>query len=141
MSYISRVIVGVDGSDNSEVAAAYAADLAISLGASVVAVHAIGLLDRMSPSSQPLPADQHRNEIEARFTREWTAPLSGLTVDRRLVDGTPATALLRIADQHGDVIVVGRRGRGDVNDLSLGSTSSQIANQSRVPVLVVPLHA
>jgi nucleotide-binding universal stress UspA family protein len=54
---------------------------------------------------------------------------------------SPATALLRIADQHGDVIVVGRRGRGDVNDLSLGSTSSQIANQSRVPVLVVPLHA
>jgi nucleotide-binding universal stress UspA family protein len=36
-----------------------------------------------------------------------------------------------------DVIVVGRRGRGGVAELLLGSTSHELVLHSRLPVLVV----
>ena len=44
---LKTVLVAVDGSENSRVAVEWAAELAASIGASVVAVHACGLLESL----------------------------------------------------------------------------------------------
>ena len=137
---ITRLIVGVDGSENSTTAAKFAASLASDTGAHVVAVHGVGLLDRFAGRATPVIAHGHRDAIEAEFRSVWCAPLAGLDFDGVLVDGNPAAALLRTANQPGDVIVVGRRGRGGFAELALGSTSSQVVQHATVPVLVIPVH-
>lgn len=137
---LERILVGVDGSENSLRAVTWAAELARLADAEVVAVHAVGLLDHRDPD-HPAPARAHRDEIRARFERDWCRPLdeAGVRSQRLLRDGSPVTALLAAAaDEHADLIVVGSRGLGGFPELLLGSTSTQVAQHAPCPVVIVP---
>jgi nucleotide-binding universal stress UspA family protein len=130
----TTIVVGVDGSPDSLRAVEWAAELAALGDARVVAVHAMGLLEyeRADPSGEHL-----RPELEA-----WTAALRGLGVDRverRLVPGEPVGALLKAVDESdADLIVVGTRGAGArIRDV-LGSTSLQLAERCKRPLVIVP---
>ena len=141
MSSISRIMIGVDGSADSRAALEWAADLARQLDAEVIAVHAVGLLERLTPADEPVPTAPHREEIERIFEERWCAPLDSAAVRwRRLTaDGPPAMVLLRIAEEQGaDLIVVGSRGVGGFPELQLGSTSAQLVQHAPVPVTVIP---
>ena len=139
---IRRIVVGVDGSPNSRAAAGWAARLAVAVEAEVVAVHALGLLERLSPESEPEPAESMVPEIQAVFASEWCAPLidAGATHRREMRYGPPVQVLLDVAEaEDADLVVVGSRGLGGASALLLGSTSSRLANSSTRPVLIVPL--
>ena len=135
---MERVIVGMDSSAYSTAAAAFAAELARATGSTVIAVHALGLLERFRTEGDPIPALEQRDRVTRAFEDVWCAPLSELEVDRRVVDGPPVDVLLRTADRPGDVIVLGTRGAGAVAGMSLGSTSAQVAERATVPVVIVP---
>lgn len=127
---ISLILVGVDGSANSTRALTWAARLAAHVGAELLAVHAVGLLDQLTP-------DQVREDFET----EWCAPLDAGDVRsrRELVDGPPAMALLRTAEEQSvDLIVIGSRGVGGFPELRLGSTSLHVVQHATVPVTVIP---
>jgi nucleotide-binding universal stress UspA family protein len=133
------LVVGVDGSPYAQAALTVAAALAEELGAEVVAVHALGLLVHAGTTTSP--AQEHRAEVAALLSGEWTAQLRAAGVDHRceLVDGNPVTALQTVADtEHARMVVVGTRGSGGFPGLQLGSTSHQLAQHCRIPVLVVP---
>jgi nucleotide-binding universal stress UspA family protein len=135
-----RIVVGVDGSANSVAALSWAAALAGTIGAEVIAVHALGLLDRLDGET-PVPAQPHRQEIVERFETAWCAPIvrSGVPYRRLLRDGSPISVLLAVAgEEHADVIVVGRHGTSGHPALLLGSTSTQVAQRAPQPVVVVP---
>lgn len=141
MTTISRIMIGVDGSEDSRVALTWAAGLARQLEAEVVAVHAVGLLEHLSPGGDPVPAAPHREKIQQLFEEEWCAPLdsAGVRTRRLLADGPPAMVLLRVADEEEvDLIVVGSRGVGGFPELQLGSTSAQLVQHAPVPVTVIP---
>ena len=111
-----------------------------ALDADVVAVHALGLLHH-SPSGEWVSSDTHRDEIRAELEQSWCAPLreAGVNYRAELREGNPVTALLAVADDlDADVIVVGSRGTGGFPGLLLGSTSSQVAQHARRPVVIVP---
>jgi nucleotide-binding universal stress UspA family protein len=134
---LDRILVAVDGSENSVAAVAWAADLASSTGAEVVAVHALGLLERMDAELQP--SEPNRDEIQRRFETEWCAPLDGLPSRRLLRDGSAVPVLLGVADEvDADLLVLGSRGLGGHPELLLGSTSTQVAQNSHRPVTIVP---
>lgn len=139
-AHIKRVLVGVDGSANSQRALRWAMALAAPSGGEVVVVHAVGLLTRFGDG--PLvPAHAHMAEMRERLELEWCAPLASASVPSRavLVDGAPALALLSAAErEQADVIVVGSRGEGGFAELRLGSTSQQLAEHADRPVLIVP---
>lgn len=63
-----------------------------------------------------------------------------LPVDRHVVDGSPAAALLHVGND-ADLIVVGGRGLGDFVGMVLGSVSQHVARSARCPVLVIPSEA
>lgn len=129
---IRTIAVGVDGSTNARAALEWAISLGTALDADVIAVHARGLLEHLGP-----PAE----EVVALFRDEWTTPLDamGARGRKRVEDGDPVTVLRHIADDESvDLIVVGTRGLSDHPGLVLGSTSHQMAEDSRCPVLIVP---
>ncbi|MEL7157483.1 MAG: universal stress protein [Actinomycetota bacterium] len=135
---MTRFVVGLDGSENSSRAAAVAARLARDCGGSILAVHAVGLLERLGPAGGRRSIRLVHQEIESTMTSAWCAPFSGLDLVSRVVDGNPITVLLDAADRSDDVIVVGRRGAGHHAGSALGSTSAQVVERSHRPVLVVP---
>ena len=133
MSY-DTVVVGTDGSEDAALAVAEAAELARATGARLVAVCAVGLL-----AGATFPGDhcEIRAELEHACTR--AARGNGLEVRVEVRDGTPVDVLLAVADEvDADLIVVGSRGFGGFPSLLLGSTSTQLAQHSHLPVLIVP---
>lgn len=134
------MVVGVDGSEHAARAATWAAGLAAATGAEVVAVHALGLLHRTA-SGDTLASDRHRDEIGAQLEQSWCVPFrhAGIPYRAELREGNPVTALLAAADEAGaDLLVLGSRGMGGFPELLLGSTSTQVAQHSHLPVVIVP---
>lgn len=135
------VVVGVDGSVDSRNALEWAAELAAATGASVVAVHAVGLLERMGPSGHRQPAAGHLEEIERMLREDWCEVLRrrGVDYSAELAYGPPADVLLAAAERTGaGLVVVGSRGTGRTPSGGLGSSSLRVARESDVPVVVVP---
>lgn len=141
MPWSTTILVGIDGSPESDRAAAFATKLAIRLDAEIVAAHAVGLLDVWP--EHPEAGDQHNSHtrVTALMDGPWTESIRRLGMCPRivLVDGPPARVLLELADQiDAALIVVGSRGVGQAELFALGDTSTKLAHQSTRPVLIVP---
>lgn len=84
--------------------------------------------------------DGWRRSMRAQFENVWCKPLRGAGLPFRALmpNGRAAPAIIRIAEREkADIIVVGRRGRGRVTELFLGSVSHELVLRSKVPVLVI----
>lgn len=137
---ISRILAGVDGSDNSRRALVWGILLAQRFQAELVAVHAVGLLSDLG-EGPPVPSHSHLDELRLKFERDWCAPLRDSAVAHRLLlrNGPPVPVLVGTAnDEAADLIVVGSRGVGGFPELLLGSTSHHVVERANRPVLVVP---
>ncbi len=140
MTAPGRIVVGVDGSEDSGRALGWAAALMEGSGGEIVAVHALGLLTHLGDDSV-VPSSGHRQEVADKLERQWCRPLADASVGYRclVIDGDAVTGVLRAAHEQGaDLLVVGRRGSGGPPGLLLGSTSQQLVHQADVPVVVVP---
>ena len=138
---IKRIVVGLDGSADSQAALQWALEMAKGMGSTVTAVYAVDL-----PSFYPEPAvtlqfdDGWRKTMRTEFEEMWCKPLREAGIRYRAVmeDGRAASVISRVAQAEGaDIIVVGRRGRGGVAELLLGSVSHELVLRSRIPLLVI----
>jgi nucleotide-binding universal stress UspA family protein len=135
---VARIVVGVDGSDESHRALEWAIAEASRWGASLLVVHAWRFgVSPTDPNAAEATreigrAAQHVVDHEVAYVRE-----SGVEVEGVLVFASPARALVdRSADA--DLLVVGSRGRGGVAATLLGSVSTACVRHARCPVVVVP---
>jgi nucleotide-binding universal stress UspA family protein len=135
-------VVGVDGSPNGRAALDVAIGIAAAASARVVAVHAVGLLTHLRPGEPPVPSESCMDELRAVFEQEWCRPLTEAKIpfEARLEAGDPVGALMRVAGDPADIVVVGSRGHRGL-EVALGSTAHQLVMSSTRPVLVVPLPA
>jgi nucleotide-binding universal stress UspA family protein len=142
---IKLIAVGVDGSDGAQQALSWAADLANSVDAQVLAVHVVPDSWLMELNAIQLNTDDLVAARRASLVGEWTEVLrkQGVTHSTEFVQGNPTTELLGIAQEHqADLVVVGgTRHRGVRHGSLLGHTAHQVANHCTVPVVVVPLPA
>lgn len=144
---IQKIVVGVDGSVQSGQALAWTIRLAQASHAKVTAVLAIpppSYYEFGAGYGVPvIPAEldpEWRSEMRHEFEHKWCAPLvdSGLTYRLLVEDGRPAAVISRVADEEdADLVVVGRRGRGGVAELLLGSVSHELSHRCKHPVLLV----
>jgi nucleotide-binding universal stress UspA family protein len=143
---IRRIAVGVDGSESSAAALKWAIRLAKAMGSQVIAVYAIDIpVYLLEPYDVPIQFDEDwRAAMKTEFEDRWCRPLKVAGVRYRSVmeDGRAASVVAAVADrENADVIVVGRRGRGGVAELLLGSASHELVLHSRRPVMVVSAKA
>ena len=141
---MKRIVVGVDGSEASRAALGWAADEAHRRGDYVVAVMA--WMPRIIaagpwPGMVPLPVDDQDAERDAqealaKVVDEVLGRIPSVEVERRVVHGPAAPALIEAA-REAQLLVVGSRGHGGVAGLMLGSVSQQCAHHAPCPVVIV----
>ena len=132
-----RVVVGVDGSEQSKAALRWARRIAVPLGARIQAVTA---WDYPTMYGGPVYLEDFRPDLDAEkvladtldevFPGERPEGLEAL-----VRQGQPRQVLLQAA-QGAEVLVVGSRGHGGVTGLLLGSVSAHCAEHAPCAVLV-----
>ncbi|MEV4543590.1 universal stress protein [Micromonospora echinaurantiaca] len=136
------IVVGVDGSEMSRLAAEFAVEEASVRGAEVLALHAYRHPVSTGPGDmQPLVYDDSELRTEEeRLVAEVTAGLADrwpdVPITRRTVRGRPAPVLTD-ASRQAQLVVVGRQGRGEFTGLLLGSVSQAVLHHADCPVAVV----
>ncbi len=140
------VIVGVDGSQPSKRAVAYAIALAEAQEVNLVVAHVIP----WSPYSFNTPADNEersekkQQEIEAATTQivepaAEAAAESACEVTSVVRHGDPVDTLVELArDFSATAIIVGRTGDSRVRRALFGSIPGHLVHESAIPVTVVP---
>ncbi len=147
------LLVPVDGSRNSNAAAAYAARMAERLGAKVQLLYAFPEtpLDMFgvpseSPNRQdlqyfsPEAFEKLRNEsADAAFKAAIdTIGETSANVDKKVISGEPGEAILSHAKStQGAMIIMGRRGLSHFKEILMGSTTQRVLHHAKCPVLVV----
>jgi nucleotide-binding universal stress UspA family protein len=142
---MTGIVVGVDGSPNSERALRWAMSEAAKVHAplTVLAVseamksYWTGNPDPMALESAKL--DRTREAAE-ELTQKVASGLGGAqptSVNVHVVYGFPAKELVE-ASHGADLVVVGSRGGGGFSRLLLGSVSSQVVEHAACPVVVIP---
>lgn len=139
------MVVGIDGSPNSEAALGAAFEFASFHGLELTVVHAWDIpaydLIEIPQGAVALPIAEVA-EGEVRLSAEVLAghkdQYPDVVVREHLVRASAAKALV---DQSADaaLLVVGTRGRGQFLSAVLGSVSNAVLHKVDIPVLVVPL--
>jgi nucleotide-binding universal stress UspA family protein len=141
MSDKSIIAVGVDETESSHRALAWAAREAVRRHAALKVVTAwtwdvvegapIAAVD-------PQMMIDLAEETQETAIREVIRSLSDHpTLVREIVQGTAAEALIE-ASKHADLVVVGTHGRGPVRAFLLGSVSLSVIKHAACPVVVMP---
>jgi len=136
------VVVGMDGSAASRLAAEFAAETALTRDVPLHAVHAYRHPGSSGPGDmQPLvyDADGLHTEQE-QVLAGWLAGLveshPGLRLTGVATRGRARTVLTE-ASRTAQLVVVGGHGRGEVTGLLLGSVSQAVLHHAHCPVAIV----
>jgi nucleotide-binding universal stress UspA family protein len=142
---MTKIVVGVDGSEHSTRALEWCARYAEALDAEIVVVHAIEIpinpVFGFGSAYTPIPAVSQPSEMEAHIEHDWCAPLAQVGAKYRVVCtlGVPSVVIMQVAQrEEADLVVAGRRGRGGFAELLLGSTSHQLTHHVDRPLVIVP---
>ncbi len=134
-----RIVVGVDGSESSMQALAWAVSQAELTHSSLLVLSAWHW-----PVVWGVPLAPPFNPAEDAETvmKEVLDPIRkthpDLTIESTIVEGHPAPALIE-ASRGSDLLVLGSRGHGEFAGMLLGSVSEHCVSNAKCPVLVFRL--
>ena len=130
------VLVGIDGSRASELATATAFDEASWRGVGLVALHVWRDADMPTVFGIDSSAVQSAaDKALAESLAGWQERYPEVTVQRVVEFERPVRHLLEQAEK-AQLVVVGSHGRGGFAEMLLGSVSTAVAQEARVPVIV-----
>jgi nucleotide-binding universal stress UspA family protein len=135
---ISRIVLGVDGSDESAAAVRWCADVAAAAGAEVIAVTVEEPVAEWTPSWD----DRNWRRDAERDVERWVEPLTSTGVTPDIVASehlNPADGLLGVASARGaDLLVIGTRGAGGFTGLRSGGVAMKVLHRASLPLVLVP---
>lgn len=137
----TRILLGVDGSDNSFHAAKTAGDLARNMKSEILRI-----VVAFEPVPPYLGEPNLQTAISSRLKEahrilaravEFVGDIPG-EVHTEILEGSPAEAILDVANtRKSDLIVMGSRGLGRLAGVLLGSQSQKVVQHAPCPVLIV----
>ena len=146
MKTIQKILVPVDFDEASLAAVDGAIDLAATLGASVVLMHAyevpIVALFPEGPLTNPVVDSSRLAQSSTSALRALADARAGrgVTVEVVVREGVPWRQIDEVADELGaDLIVMGTKGRRGIMRALLGSVAEHVVRTAHQPVLTIPL--
>jgi nucleotide-binding universal stress UspA family protein len=135
---ISKILVGVDGSEYSDKAFDYAVSLIQNHKQQLLIVHIIENFGNIGYSN----FNQLKQDSQTILQKYRTnAERKGLKSSIKIIEdqgNSPAEKILDIAEtEKADIIIVGTKGRKPLEQFLLGSTSYKVAHYSKCTVIIV----
>ena len=135
-----RVVVGIDGSEDSDRALRWAIEEARQRGGTIQAVMAYDWIGTEEARLAGLGPDGERQRTEdvlaETVSRCRTGPLDG-AIATQAVRGNAAHVLAEIAAD-ADLLVVGSHGRNHLYHAVLGSVAESCVHRAECPIVVIP---
>src|SRR5215213_6030322 len=140
-----KILLATDGSEEADLAAQSAADLAVRTGSELHLAHVgkelshggyVGVeVGPLPAGSQELLDKEAKEVLEAQLARMGEA--GGSVTEAHLMSGRADEEIIFLAEQVGADLVVGSRGLGGVRRTLVGSVSDSVVRHAHYPVLVV----
>ena len=135
---ISKILVGVDGSEYSDKAFEYAVSMIQNHKQQLLIVHIIENLGNIGYSN----FNQLKQDSQTILQKYRTnAERKGLKSSIKIIEdqgNSPAEKILDIAEtEKVDIIIVGTKGRKPLEQFLLGSTSYKVVHYSKCTVIIV----
>lgn len=138
----SKILVPVDGSENSKRAFKYALYLSKNLKGEITVLHVAD-----APPTVYLQSQKVLDELLEKYSKarenvfdeyQILAERESIKIKTKLVFGDAAKEIIKysLKDEF-DVIVIGNRGRGHLKEIIIGSVSSAVIHDTKCPVLLV----
>lgn len=138
------IVVGVDGSEASTVAVAWAARTAAQRRVALRIVNVVHVPSALY--AQPYLAEQHRDELAGAgrthvenaivAARQAAVDAGQLDVTGEVFEGKAAQRLVEQSEA-ARMLVLGARGHGEISGMAVGSTASSVTAHAICPVVVI----
>jgi len=138
-----RILCGIDFSDGSMAALAYALSLAQQADAWLGVVHVVDLLPGIFDTALPKALQDLERELETDARQRFAAAIPATAreacdVEEIVVVGHVRPTLVAMAvDRHAELIVLGVQGRGALDRMLFGSTVDYVVRRASCPVLTL----
>jgi nucleotide-binding universal stress UspA family protein len=149
---ISKILVGIDGSESSFNAANYATDLSVKFNSEVILLSIVpskvhhgdssgvfGMVSQSYLNDYKKEAEKWFNEIiNSVKTKETFEIEKKIKTDIITTPFSIAASILNYAEERDvDLILIGTRGNSGLKKMLLGSVASDIVTYSYCPVLII----
>ena len=137
MSIIRTILHPTDFSERSQAALHVASSLARDEKARLIILHVLPAAPAHAEGIVQQEWNAYHDKLWNRLQR-LDVPNSGIELERRLADGEPWQAILRVVqEERCDLIVMGTHGRTGVYRLLMGSVAEQVVRRATCPVLTL----
>jgi len=149
---VSKVLVAVDGSENSERALNFALNFADKYGASLTMINVTesSALTAMPYDMNGYPGNSMASASVAQDLRKFHQGIldkaaehaktvkPNLPVEVMLKEGNPAAEISSVANEcNFDVVIIGHRGIGKVRELFMGSICEKVVHTVNSTIIIV----
>lgn len=145
---IKNILYPTDFSDNAKHALPYALSLAKKTGATLHIMHSIEEPYDFAPMVEDIKKDVTRKvkklyeDMIEDINKKKEYAEDGIKIRTHIFNGRTVYSLLSATrDYEIDLVVMGTQGRSALEQLFFGSTTSEVVQQSTVPVLAIPMEA
>jgi nucleotide-binding universal stress UspA family protein len=138
----AKILVPVDGSENSYRALDAALFLSEKLGSNITVLHVMEQVPITHIESQKVLSElleNYKKENQDILSKcSEIAKQKGITINTILLQGNPASIILDYNKKEKfDLVIMGSRGLGKFKELILGSVSSKIVHHSPCGILLI----
>jgi nucleotide-binding universal stress UspA family protein len=134
---LSKILVGIDGSEYSDKAFEYAISLASRCKSDLLIVNVLEEYDNVGYSISKELERQSKDLLETYRHRAEKSNLSSYLSMIQLRGISAAGQILGLADSKGvDTIVIGSRGPHELKEFLLGSTTYKIVHNAKCTVVI-----
>ncbi len=126
---ISKILVAVDGSEQSERAFIYAIHLADKLDSKVTLLHVV--------HSELFRFSKKAIESGEQILSNMASKAEGIELVKRIEMGHPAETIIKIADTEGfNLVAIGSKGLGAIKGFFIGSVSEKVIRHVQCSILI-----
>jgi nucleotide-binding universal stress UspA family protein len=138
---VTKILVPLDGSKNSQRGLEMAISVARQFGATITGVYSIYAPPHTEFRGVGSVEDSLNEEVKKIMDNaKILAAQNGIVFKERLMRGDIGYNIIKLAHNKKEkfnLIVIGNRGRGSLKEMFFGSVSNYVIHASKIPVLLV----